>query len=189
MVEYKVEASLVEGNGVGGGQNADVLDTRCGRMSVAVAVHRHIVHHIDINNVLAFLLEVVVHSLCRSSHRLKETILISDCPVLLALARRVDVEFPGGRGHANRLVLQHTAEAAHGMSLEVGQVDHEIVVLKVRAYDVVLNMLRVFDRQLHFAFLVHDVNGGDVVVAAFGDGLTVLLGVATVAAVSRVAFH
>ena len=39
MVENKVEAGLVEGDGVGGGQNADVLDARCGRVSVAVAVY------------------------------------------------------------------------------------------------------------------------------------------------------
>ena len=115
VVEHEVEAGLVEGDGVGGGQNADVLDARCGRVSVAVAVHRHVVHHIDVDNVLAFLLEIVVHGLGGSGHRLKEAVLFGDRPMLLALARRMDVELSGGRGHADALVLQHAAEAAHGI--------------------------------------------------------------------------
>ena len=106
-----------------------------------------------------------------------EIVLVGDCPTRLALTARVDVEFPGSRVHTYRLVLQHAAESTHGMPLEVGQVDHEIIVLQVGAYDVVLQMLRVLDRQLHFAFFVHDVNGGDIVVTTLGDGLTVFLGV------------
>ena len=39
LVVDDIDAGLVEGDGVGGGQNADVLDARCGRMSVAVAVY------------------------------------------------------------------------------------------------------------------------------------------------------
>ena len=56
------------------------------------------------------------------------------------------------------------------MSLEVGKVDHQVVVLKVRTNDVVLDVLRVGDRQLNLTFLVLDVNSSNIVKATLGNG-------------------
>ena len=33
-------------------------------MAVAVAVHGHVVHHVDVDDIPAFLLEIVVNALC-----------------------------------------------------------------------------------------------------------------------------
>ena len=41
----------------------------------------------------------------------------------------MDVRLPGCRGNTDGLVLDHTAEAAHGMPFEMGQIDHEIIIL------------------------------------------------------------
>ena len=47
------------------------------------------------------------------------------------------------------------------MSIEMGEVDHKIVVCKMRAHNVVLQVFRVDDREVHHALLVHDVHGDD----------------------------
>ena len=64
----KVETSLVESNWVCGCQDAHVLHLRRSRASVAVAVHADVVHHIDIDNILSLLMEILMNSICNFSH-------------------------------------------------------------------------------------------------------------------------
>ena len=75
------------------------------------------------------------------------------------------------------------------MTLEVCEVDHEIVVLKVASDAVVLDPFVIDHGDVYGAFGIHDVHGGYLLVAAFLDGLPVALGVGTAAAIGRVAFH
>ncbi len=146
VVEHEIEASLVECHGVGAGKDAHILELRVGRMTVTITVHTHIIHHININDVLA-VAEILVHSLCGGSHALQKVILLRQVlpqlRCILHLASRVYVCFAVGRCHADALVLQHASETAHGMSLEVGEVHQEIVVGKMVAHDVILKVFLV----------------------------------------------
>ena len=191
VVEHLVEAGLVDSHGVERRHDAHVEQLGLGRIAVAVAVHRHVVHHVDVEDVA--LTEVVVNSLCGSSHRLEEAILVLRVvPALHGVggeAHRVDVCLAGGRGHADAGVLQHTAEATHLVTLEVGEVDHEVVVLQVVTHDVVLQVCRVGHGNLHLALLVHQVHTEDRVEAVLVDGLPVLLRVLARAAVGRAALY
>ena len=103
-----------------------------------------------------------MHGLGGSCHRLQESVLI--LYVLpqsfhhLLVAGSVDVSLTVGRRHANAGVLQHAAESAHRVSLEVSQINHEVIVLQVRAYDVILNVRRILHGYLELALLVHQVH-------------------------------
>ena len=121
-----------------------------------------------------------MHGLRSSGHRLEEEILrraggdVFGRPGQLGvggLACRVDVSLAVRRGHADGGILHHAAEAAHGVSLEVGQVDHEVVVSQMLAHDVILQMFLVADGNAYLAELVHQVDGEDGVEAVFVDGL------------------
>ncbi len=111
VVEHEVETSLVESHRVGAGKDAHVLELRVGRMTVAIAVHTHVVHHVDVDDVLA-MVEVLMHALCRSCHALQKIILLRQvCPKLggiLYLSCCMDVSLAIGRGYADALVLEHS---------------------------------------------------------------------------------
>ena len=92
VVENQVQASLVQRHGIGGSEDADVLESRCRRRSVTVAVDGHVVHHVDVDDILALLLEVIVNGLGRGCHRLQETVLIVAHPSCGAASGGVDVE-------------------------------------------------------------------------------------------------
>ena len=84
LVVDDVNAGLVEGDGVGAGEDAIVLKFHRSRMVNAVAVDAHVVHHADVYDALS-LLEVVRYGLGRCRHALKEAVLVSDvlgCPKL-----------------------------------------------------------------------------------------------------------
>ena len=101
----------------------------------------------------------------------------------------MDVGLAVGRGHADGGVLQHTAQAAHRVTLEVGQVDHEVVACQVVAHDVVLDVLAVAHGNLHLAFLVHQVHDEQRVEAVLVYRLPVRLKRVALAAVGRIALH
>ncbi len=46
----EVEARLVDGDGVKGGENADIFHTRVLRHGAAVAVDGHVLHHVDVDD-------------------------------------------------------------------------------------------------------------------------------------------
>ena len=123
---------MVQSHGVGGGKDSDVFEFRGGGVAVAIAVDGEVVHDIDVDNLVA---EMVGYGCCGSSHALKEFVLVfglDEVPqfvVILALSIGVDVGLSIAGSHADALVFQHTAKSAHGMTLEVGKVNHEIVVL------------------------------------------------------------
>ena len=75
------------------------------------------------------------------------------------------------------------------MSLEMSQVDHEIIVLDMRSDDIVFDPSVIGNRYLDLAFFIHDVNRGDPVIAALGDFLAVGGSGRAVAFVRRIAFH
>ena len=191
-VEDDVHACLVECHGVEGGEDAVVLQLHGLRRCHAVAVDGHVVHHGNVDDALA-LTEVVVYGLCSCSHRLQEAVLILHVVPQpfhhLLIACRVDVRLAVGRCHADARVLQHTAQAAHRVSLEVCEVDHEVVVLQVRAHDVVLDVRGVLHGDVELTLLVHQVHLEAGCEAVLLDGLPMSLEGVAAAFVGGVALH
>ena len=70
VAEYKVKAGLVQRYGIKRGEDADVLEFRRSRIGIAVAVHGHIVHDVDVENLVT---EVVGNALGCRGHRFQET--------------------------------------------------------------------------------------------------------------------
>ena len=101
----------------------------------------------------------------------------------------MDVGFACCGSHADRLVLEHPSKAAHGVSFEVGKVDHEVVVGEMVTYDVVFQVLLVAHGNTHLSVFVHQVEGSDGVESVSVDGLPVLAHVLPAASVSRAALH
>ena len=101
----------------------------------------------------------------------------------------MDVQFSVGGCHADTLVLEHAAETAHCMPLEMGQVDHEVIVLEMAPDAVELNPFGISHGNVHRSFGIHDVYGRNFVVTPFFDGFEVAFRGRTVTAVSRVAFY
>ena len=181
--EHLIEASLVECHWVEGCEDTHILELRLGWVTVAVAVNRHIVHDVDIDDLLASV-EILMNSLSSGCHGLEEEVLgvalgeyafVPRRGRVGTLACRVDVALAIGGGNADGGILEHSAEAAHGVTLKVGKVDHEVVVGKVVAYDVIFQVLLILDRYAHLAIFVHDVNSKEAVETMLVDGLPVLL--------------
>ena len=75
------------------------------------------------------------------------------------------------------------------MPLKMGQVDHEIIVFQMIPYNVVLEVLPVFYRNMEFSFGIHDVHPGNVKESVVFGGLHVGLRAGAFAAIGRVALH
>ena len=86
-------------------------------------------------------------------------------------------------------IFEHAAEAAHRMALEMGQVNHEIIVLQMGSNDVVFYPFIIGDRNLEFTFFVHDIHIGYGFIPSFGDFLPVGFRRRTASLVSRIAFN
>ena len=99
-------------------------------VGIAITVNGQIIHHIDVQNSVP---EVIRHRLRGSRHGLQEIILTGQIVPhggnIPRLSGGMDVRLPGCRGNTDGLVLDHTAKAAHGMPFEMGQIDHEIIIL------------------------------------------------------------
>ena len=130
MTEHLVEASLIEGYRISGSEYAHVLQQRRCRIAIAVAVNAHIVHHVDVQDVLS-VSKILMDSLCSGGHGLEEGILrLSVLPAFRGVVgdtMTVDVSLACSRGDADASVLEHATETAHGVSFEMSQVDHEVI--------------------------------------------------------------
>ena len=165
LVVDDVDAGLVEGDGVGAGEDAVVFKFHGGGMVDAVAVDTHVVHHTDIDDALS-LLEVVRHGLGSCRHAFKEAVLVADelgrpkfgHVEFFHLARRVDISLAVAAGATDAEVLQGTAVAAHWVTFEVVEGNHEVVVGHVSTHDVVFDVPLVLHRNADFIVLVHDID-------------------------------
>ena len=75
------------------------------------------------------------------------------------------------------------------MALEVCQVYHIVVVLDVRTYDVILDPLVIFHRNLDFTFFVHDVNMCYGLIASLGNLSAMRCSIGTGAFIGCVALY
>ena len=70
----------------------------------------------------------------------------------------MDISLAVLTGTAYGEVLQRAAVAAHGMTLEVVQCNHEVVVGHVSSYNVVLDIALILHGNAHLVVFVHDVH-------------------------------
>ncbi len=110
------------------GEDADVAHLRVFGVRVAVAVHREVVHHVDVEYLFP---AMVCHRLGCLGHRLQKIVLRGQVAPhlggILGLPGRMYPRLARRRGDADRDVLHRTAEAAHGVPLEVREHHREII--------------------------------------------------------------
>lgn len=80
-------------------------------------------------------------------------------------------------GNTYALVLQHTADATHGMTLEVGKVYHEVIICKMASHQVLREPFCILHWKIHAAFLIHYIDCGDFSITALLDGSAVREGI------------
>ena len=191
-IENDVNASLVQCHGVERGEDAVIFEFYGFGMRHTVAINRHIVHYGDVNNLFATV-EIIVDSLCRRRHRLQKSVLVVG--VLpksrhgLLITGGVDVCLAVCGRHADACVFEHAAHAAHRMTLEVGEVYHEVVIFQMCAHDVAFDVGIVLHGDFKFAFLVHQIDLEHRRKTVVFDGLPMLLECGSLAAVCGVALH
>ena len=123
-------------------------------------------------------------------HGLEEVILIcgeKGCEIVGGTCI-VDEQLAAGGSETDGHILQCAAEAAHDVTLEVGEDHHGVIIGEVSADIVVLEVDAVLYGDGHFTLLVHDVAGGDVIETVVTDGLPVDLAGVSAAGIGCVAF-
>ena len=172
----EVNAGLVKGDGVGGGQETDVGHTGSGGVGVAVAVNGDVDHGGDVGGAV---LEIAVDAGSGVAHSGDEGKLGGSHIVAVGLAGAVDVFLAVGGSAADGKLFEGAAEAAHSVALEVGEDEQGMVVGEMAADEVLLDLLAVGDVKDEVgAVAVQEVNSevfGPFVVAeklaVFGGGV------------------
>ena len=183
---HKVDAGLVQRHRVGGGENADVVDIRLGRVAVAVTVHGKAVHDVDVDDVL--FAHMVAHGGHHFAQGLQPGVLIAVHDAAACTGPGgMDIDLAAGRGHADGHILDRAAEARHGVALEMGQDQPVGIILRVAADDGVLQTPAARDGPLHLALFIHEVEVGKGSEAVFRRHLLMQGGACAGAAVGGVA--
>lgn len=156
----EVDRCLIDGEKVGRGEDANIRDRRLGSDETgAVAVDRHAAQDIQVDDVLA---EEINGGFGGFRHVLHEELLAwPGVPVfrLVVYIDAMDLALADASIRtADGEILHRAAEAAHGMSFEMGEDDHRVIVHDVAAHGDCLEMLAAADRKLDSPFFVHDID-------------------------------
>ena len=138
----EVNAGLVKGDGVGGGQETNVGHTGSGGVGVAVAVNGDVDHGGDVGGAV---LEIAVDAGSGVAHSGDEGKLSSSHIVAVGLTGAVDVFLAVGGSAADGELFEGAAEAAHSVAFEVGEDEQGMVVGEMAADEVLLDLLTVGD--------------------------------------------
>lgn len=114
----EINAGLVKGDGVGGGQEADVSHAGSGGVGVAVAVNGDVDHGGDVGGAV---LEIAVDAGSGVAHSGDEGKLGGSHIVAVGLTGAVDVFLAVGGSATDGELFEGTAEAAHSVAFEVGE--------------------------------------------------------------------
>ena len=157
----EVDAGLVKGNGIGGGEKTDVGHTGSGGVGVAVAVNGDIDHGGDVGGAA---LEIAVDAGSGIAHGGDEGELGGSHIVAVGVAGAVDVFLAVGGSAADGKLFEGAAEAAHSVAFEVGEDEQGTVVGEMAANEVLLDLLAVGEVEDEVgAFAIHQVD-----IEAFG---------------------
>ena len=150
----QINAGSIDGADIRGSQDTDVRgDNRRCRNTFAVTRYGHVPHDVDIGDILAEEINCRLGGFGNLFHQF----FFDNTPVIAVLGMDHTLADPAV-GTADADVLVSTAETAHGMSLEVRQGKQGIIVCHVGAVRHMIEPFAAFDRQIHSAFLIHDVN-------------------------------
>ena len=123
---------------------------------------------------------MVCHRLGCLGHRLQKIVLRGQVAPhlggILGLPGRMYPRLARRRGDADRDVLHRTAEAAHGVPLEVREHHREIIGGVVRPHEVLPEVPAALHGQAYLAFGIHDVHRGDGREAVFRAGASAAVG-------------
>lgn len=182
----KVNASLVKGENIGGGKNADVRgDNGSGLYSLAVAGNGHVTHDVDVGDVLA---EVVDHRFRGFGHTLHE-LFLGNIPLVGLAGSGVYPCFTDATvGAPDADILVATAKATLGVAFEMSEDDKGIVIEDMAAHGHTGEPFTAADGKSDGILLIEDVNGTKVPAVDL-QGLAVLLGGVTVADVVGVGLN
>lgn len=79
-----------------------------------------------------------------------------------------------GLYHPQRLPLyfdfEHASEAAHLMSFEMGEINHEVIIGKMAPDKIILKVCCITHGQQDASFLVHDIDRGNLAIASLFNG-------------------
>lgn len=159
------------GADVGRCQNSHIrCDNWHGIRAFAVAGNRHIAHNVDVHDVVPKEVDGRLGGFGHAFHQL----FFGDRPQVVGTRYSVDFAFSNAAiGAANAQVFVRSAEAAHGVALEVGECEHGVVVKHVSAHMHFVKPFAAGDGQGGNAFLVHNVYRVERP-AVVGDGLAML---------------
>lgn len=183
----EVNAGLVKGDGVGGGQETDVGHTGSGGVGVAVAVNGDVDHGGDVGGAV---LEIAVDAGSGVAHGGDEGKLGGSHIVAVGLTGAVDVFLAVGGSAADGELFEGAAEAAHSVAFEVREDEQGMVVGEMAADEVLLDLLAVGDVKDEVgAVAVQEVNGEVFGPFVFAKQLAVFGGGVTGAGVGGVTLH
>ena len=181
---HQVDTCLVDSNGILRDQNTNVGNAGILRHGAAVAIDRHVFHHVHIDGVA---LKVFHNRHGRIRHSTLKFVGIGT-PDLLRLAGTMDIGFTKRRSVADGQLLQRTAVATHGMALEMGQHQGRVVIGQILAHIVFLNHLAVGNVQHQIgARCVQQIHRKILLPAVLFKQLQVLFGGITLSLVCRIA--
>ena len=136
---------------------------------------------------------MVGHCLGRLGHRLQKVILLRQVVPhfghIPGPAGRVYPRLAGRRGDTDGHVLDGTAEAAHRMPFEMREDNDEIVIGKMGADEILLQVSAALHGQSHFTVGIHDIHRSDCREAVFLSGPAMRFRIGTTSAVSRIALY
>ena len=150
-IAYCVKACAVHGHRVERCEDAYIGHLYGCRVRHAVAVHRQVVCHIDVEHV--FFADMVYNSFGRFCHRfLEDGVGRNHAPCVgkfVGTASGVDISFSGRRSYAYGYVFERAAHASHRVSFEVRQHHQEVVVEEFLAHYIVFQVFAVGDGDFH----------------------------------------
>ena len=187
-----VDKSLVVGDWVERGDDAEVGHNGVVLLSVAVATEGDGVHDGDINDGFFVFFEIVGNGSGRFGHGFDEVdLLVLTFPAevgVFGLATRMNVGFAVATSDADRLVFEIGTKTTHDVAFGVSEVNDGIVVFEMVADEVVFEILALGERNFEFAVGVHDVDFGEFGKTMVGGDFEVVFGGIAFAWIGGVAF-
>ena len=159
----EIHRGLIDRKQIGRGKDPDIRNGRRRRTDTgAVAVNRHAAKDVNEGDVLP---EVVKRRLRGIHHQFHEGFLHG--PVGPAFGDLVDHAMhlalaDAARGEADRDILHRAAEAAHRVTLEMGENNEGVVIHDMAAHRHMVEMEAVTDREVNAAFLVKNVDRAEI---------------------------
>ena len=186
----EVDACLVDGEEVRGGEDADIGNGRLGGGDArAIAIDGHAAEHVEVDDVFPKIIDGGFggfgHVFHQGFFRRPYIPVFGD----VIGGNAVHLAFSDASvGATDGEIFHGAAEAAHGVAFEVGEDDHGVVIDDVSAHGNFFEVVPAADGKGDGAFFVHDVDGAECP-AVHGEGLAVELCGVAVAFVEGIRFH